>query len=137
MADLIVHDPFSGEQIEKLAFQSKAEIQGTLERARATLRKWRATSAFERSQLLNKVASEISAQRQEFIDLIRREAGKPVAFAGIEVDRAVGVMKWAAAEAERYSGELLRLDTASNGRFGFGIHCRFPRGVVLGITPFN
>src|SRR6185437_7303884 len=68
---------------------------------------------------------------------LSREAGKPMTYTQIEIDRALGTLRWAAAETQRFAGELLRTDATRSGRAGFGIHQRFPRGVILGITPFN
>src|SRR6185437_16223350 len=68
---------------------------------------------------------------------LSREAGKPMTYTEIEIDRALGTLRWAAAEAQRFAGELIRTDAMRSGRQGFGIHQRFPRGVILGITPFN
>lgn len=134
---LIVRNPYDGKELAHLSFESKEEVAAKLTRARKTFETWRHSSSFERSQLLTQVAVLLEARRQEFAELIRDEAGKPITFALAEVDRALGTLRWAAAESVRFSGELLRLDASATGRPGFGIHQRFARGVILGITPFN
>lgn len=137
MGNLYVKNPYSQEVLADLSFAKPEEISRCLEAAVTAFQKWRRSPAWERSQLLNAVASRLEAEGEEFASLICQEAGKPIRLARIEVERAVGVLRWAAAEAQRFGGELLRLDAVSTGRPGFGIHTRFPRGVVLGITPFN
>ncbi|MCM2278507.1 MAG: aldehyde dehydrogenase family protein [Oligoflexia bacterium] len=136
-AVLTVRDPFNGEELAKLPFATREELASVLARAEGAFAKWRSSPAWERSQLLLEAASRLEARQEEFAELIRREVGKPIDYARAEVKRALGVLRWAAAEAVRFSGELLRLDAGAGGRSGFGIHTRFPRGAVLGITPFN
>jgi aldehyde dehydrogenase (NAD+) len=54
------------------------------------------------------------------------------------VGRAVSVFRFAAEEARRFNGgEAQRLDTDAGGTGRLGLTRRFPKGVVLGIAPFN
>jgi aldehyde dehydrogenase (NAD+) len=53
------------------------------------------------------------------------------------VARAVSTLQWAAEEAKRFTGELIRLDTEETARGRMGVVRRFPLGPVLGIAPFN
>jgi acyl-CoA reductase-like NAD-dependent aldehyde dehydrogenase len=133
----IVRNPFNGLEIGRVAFESQAETRDALDKSVRAFKRWRTSSSHERSQLLLGVAARLEARRQEFSLLIRDEAGKPLALAEAEVLRAIGVLRWAAAETLRFAGELLRLDVTGGGRPGFGIVTRFPRGPLLGITPFN
>jgi aldehyde dehydrogenase (NAD+) len=135
--NLLVRDPYQGQELARLDFATDAEIAQALTNATCAFEGWRKASAWDRSQLLSKVAADLEKQSEEFAQLIRQEAGKPIALARLEVTRALGVLNWASAEALRFSGELLRIDASSSGREGFGIVHRFPRGVILGITPFN
>ncbi len=134
---VVVHDPFNGELLGEVPFATADKIAQLLDRAGTAFKTWRHSHSFERAQLLERAASRLEAEKADFIELIRREAGKPVSYATGEVARALNVLRWAAAETQRFAGELLRTDTTPTGRVGFGIHSRFPRGVVLGITPFN
>jgi acyl-CoA reductase-like NAD-dependent aldehyde dehydrogenase len=133
----IVQNPYNGAEVGRVPFESPEEIAASLEAATKAFQKWRASSAHERSQLLLAVAARLEARRQEFALLIRDEAGKPIASAEAEVLRAIGVLRWAAAEALRLTGDILRLDTVGSGRPGYGLATRFARGLILGITPFN
>ncbi|MDR3607447.1 MAG: aldehyde dehydrogenase family protein [Oligoflexia bacterium] len=133
----IVRKPYDGSELGRIPFESEAEISDALDLAVKAFEKWRHSSSHERSQLLLSVAARLEARRQEFAMLIRDEAGKPIALAEAEVLRALGVLRWAAAETLRSAGELLRLDVVGSGRPGYGLATRFPRGPILGITPFN
>ncbi len=138
---LEITDPFDGKVLGEIPWAEDREIETALERAQAAFLVWKHSTAYDRSLLLKCMAEELNNNRLDtengIIDLICREAGKPLTFATIETDRALGVLEWARAEALRFSGETLRLDTTKTGREGFGIVQRFPRGVILGITPFN
>jgi len=69
--------------------------------------------------------------------LVTAESGKPLVWARTEVARAVSTFRWGAEEARRWSGELQRLDTEPTATGRLGLVRRFPRGPVLGISPFN
>lgn len=137
MSSLQIKNPYSGALLGEIPFATPEEMRRVVAKAVGTFQKWRHSSAWERAQVLLQVAAQLEIEKEEFAQLICQEAGKPIQAARGEVDRAVGVLRWASAEAQRFSGELLRLDASSTGRPGFGIHTRFPRGVILGITPFN
>jgi acyl-CoA reductase-like NAD-dependent aldehyde dehydrogenase len=137
MANLIVKNPYSGETIQELPFATKEDAKRVFARAHDAFATWKKSMAWERSELLLAVANEIERNRNDFALTMAREAGKPITLAQGEVDRALSVLRWASGETQRFAGELLRLDAARSGRAGFGIVERFPRGVILGITPFN
>ncbi len=118
---------------------------------------------FARADILERTADIIHAQRDDFVQLIAQEAGKPLYDARGEVSRAVFNLRNAAAEARRTAGEEIPLDmdggvfeyqiaTAEGGaldlsavdreqlaalRRRIGIARRFPIGPILAITPFN
>jgi acyl-CoA reductase-like NAD-dependent aldehyde dehydrogenase len=137
MKQLVVKNPYSGAELETLSFASSDEIRTALDRSVAAFQTWRSSPSHERARVLSDVASRLLNRQDEFARLIQDEAGKPIRYARVEVERCLGVLQWAAAEAQRFSGEILRIDTAAGGRPGFGIAGRFPRGPILGITPFN
>lgn len=137
MSSLLVRNPYTGDPIAELTHSSAKELSAVLSQATRSFDRWRNSTAGSRSKLLGDAASLLQKREAEFAELICQEAGKPITLAEGEVQRAISVLRWAEAEVLRYSGELLRLDTGVNSRSGFGIHTKFPRGPVLGITPFN
>ena len=137
MLELEVKNPYTDETLAKIPYATREEIGLKLARSVEAFHSWRTTSLWTRAQVLNEAADRLSAQAQSFAELICQEAGKPIFYAQIEVNRGIEVLRWAASEAQRFSGELISLDASGNGRSGFGIAKRFPKGVILGITPFN
>jgi len=130
-------NPYTGESLALLSGSNDDEIRLILAQAVQSFARWRRSTADRRAEVLLGIATQIEKQRAEFAKLLIEEAGKPIRLAQIEVDRALQVFRWAAGEAQRFSGELLLLDAFPGRPSGLGITQRFPRGVVLGITPFN
>src|SRR5690606_1905064 len=90
-----------------------------LDRAASAFRAWRHSPAHERAALLREAERSLRERKEEFAGLIVEEAAKPISLARAEVDRALTVLDWAAAESLRDAGSLIRLDTAPSGREGF------------------
>lgn len=90
-----------------------------------------------RATALDHVSATIAKRANEIAELITAENGKPTVWAKAEVSRAVSTFRWAAEEARRFSGDLMRLDTDPAAKGRMAVVRRFPRGPVLGITPFN
>ncbi len=114
-----------------------ADWEATLKSALAGFAQWRFTSAAQRSEILMLAAERLRANRDSYVDLLVTEAHKPLTLARVETDRAVQTLTWSAQEALRFAGKGARIDTIAGARTGIGIIQRFPRGVILGITPFN
>jgi acyl-CoA reductase-like NAD-dependent aldehyde dehydrogenase len=68
----------------------------------------RALGAWERSEILRKTASGISARKEELAALLSAEAGKPIRDARAEIDRGALTFRLAAEEAERMIGDPAR-----------------------------
>jgi len=97
----------------------------------------RTMPAFERGACLRRIAEGLRARRAEFALLLAREAGKPIAQANLEIDRAISVFEDGAEEATRIGGEVLPLDAVPAGVRRIGLVRRFPLSPIAAITPFN
>jgi alpha-ketoglutaric semialdehyde dehydrogenase len=101
--------------------------------ARAAQPAWAAASPQVRADVLDKAATELLARREELGELLAREEGKTRPEGIGEVARAGQIMRFAAGEALRNSGELL-----DSVRPGITVEMtREPVGVVGLITPWN
>lgn len=136
-ADFEVHNSWDGRLVGKVSVPTEAQVEEALEAAVAALPVFAATPAHVRSAALDHVARRLAERTEEIARLITAENGKPIKWARGEVGRAVSVFRWAAEEARRTNGETMRLDTDPGGVGRFALVRRFPRGVVLGIAPFN
>ena len=112
--------------------------EGDVDRALATLiegaKAMRALSAFERSQILERVARLIFDRSEDFARTISQEEGKVLAESRIETKRAAEVIAISAEEARRLTGEMIPLDGSENGQGKLGFTLRVPCGVVAAWT---
>lgn len=93
--------------------------------------------AYERAACLRRVADGIETGLDGFIGLLAREAGKPVAQARLELERAIFVFRDAAEEATRIGGDIIPLDVLPAGKGRLAMTRRFPLSPIAAITPFN
>src|SRR5688572_13945605 len=92
---------------------------------------------WKRAQILDSAAARLAERRDEFAEVIAREAAKPIKTARVEAERAVGTFQFAAAEARKLSGDMVPLDAIPAGEGKLGFTLRVPIGVVGAIAPFN
>ncbi len=94
-------------------------------------------AAYQRSQVLVKIAEGMTENKKLLSEVLCQETGKPVRFAMAEVERAIQVFKVASEEARRIPGEYLSLDWTAAGEGKEGWVKYFPIGLVGAISPFN
>ena len=114
-----------------------AAIERAIGRAEAAFGQTRELPSWRRSEILRQVGAGIAARRQEFVEAIVSEAGKPVRFAEAEVDRCLVTFSLAGEEARRPEGEVLAADIEPRSENFWCAVEPFPRGVVAALTPFN
>jgi glyceraldehyde-3-phosphate dehydrogenase (NADP+) len=132
-----VVNPYSMEIIAEVYMAGNDELEDAILAALDSAKKMRKLSRFEISRALLSIANGIEKRKLEFIRSIAQEAAKPYVYASAEVERAISTFNWAAGEAERFVGEVVPVDTQPAGKGRFAWTQRVPRGVILGITPFN
>lgn len=132
-----VRAPYTGETIARVSNASADEVEEAIAAAAHASMEMRGLARFEVAEALRRISDYIKARREDFARTIALEAGKPIAAARGETDRAVSTFTIASEEARRFTGETVPIDTQAVGRGRFGWTERIPRGVVFGITPFN
>src|SRR5690554_222057 len=133
---LIVLDKYRNEPIAEIETAGEAQLETAISGAITVFSEFKSWSAGKRSEHLAKLAELLEAKRDFFIDLIVREAGKPLSYATNEFNRSLTTLQTAVSEAIRFGGEVVPLDYgAGTGKTAFTR--RFPVGIVAGITPFN
>ncbi|MEU1203245.1 aldehyde dehydrogenase family protein [Streptomyces sp. NPDC005813] len=135
---LAVTSPWTGQIIGEVSIPTDEQVEEAVAAAYAVRDEFAATPAYVRAAALDHVSKRLVERTEEIARLISAENGKPIKWARGEVGRAVSVFRFAAEEARRFnSGEAQRLDTDAGGQGRLALTRRFPKGVVLGITPFN
>ena len=132
-----VLNPWSGENVADVCIARGSDVEEAVASAHRAFASTRKMAAGARSATLDRIAGLILARREELAGVIVAEAGKPIAYAEAEVDRAVQTFRFAAAHALADGGHGIAMDASAPGEGHFGYVRRFPIGVVLGITPFN
>ncbi|MEU2772562.1 aldehyde dehydrogenase family protein [Streptomyces sp. NPDC007162] len=133
-----VTSPWDGRLVGRVGVPTDAQVEEAVAAAYAVRDEFAATPAHVRAAALDHVSRRLVERTEEIAQLISAENGKPIKWARGEVGRAVSVFRFAAEEARRFNGgEAQRLDTDLGGQGRLALTRRFPKGVVLGIAPFN
>src|SRR6266849_4385911 len=137
-AQLIAHDPATGEEIGSAPLTMPEDVARAVGRARVAQSAWARASFRERARVIMKARRIVLKELEEIALLITRETGKPVAEAiAMEIVPTLDLMHYFA----RHTGALLRRE-----RIGLGLYawmgrssyrvCK-PLGVVGIISPWN
>jgi len=130
-----VTSPFDGSVVAQVAFGGRADAERAVDAAAKAMEE--PIPAHERAAVLDRVAALLRERREELARTISQEAGKPIATAQVEADRAVQTIIFSAHEARGLGGELIGMDAHPAGVNHAGMVVRRPIGVVGAISPFN
>ena len=132
---LDVTSPFDGSVVAQVAYGGADDARRAIDAgAKAMLTP---VPAHERAVVLDRLAAIVRDRRDEFAETISREAGKPIATARVEAERAVQTILFSAVEARSLGGEVIGMDAHPAGVGHAGLVMRLPIGVVGAISPFN
>lgn len=134
---LSVLNPWNGQEIAQVAQAALQHLEQAVTAAMKAREACRRFPAWKKYEVLHHIARRLGERKEEFASLICAEAGKPIRFARMEVDRAITTFTLAADAVRNLKGEVLPLDlnAAADGRMGMVNH--YPVGIVLAISPFN
>lgn len=135
---MTVTNPWDGSLVGTVATASAADIDEATRVAESVFRStMRTMPAYQRSQILRAMASEIRSGMADLEEIVVTEAGKAVRDVRRELGRAIGVLELSADYAMTLRGELVPLDVVESGVNRLGMARRVPVGVVAAITPSN
>ena len=132
-----VTNPFDGSVVGRTWLATPDELERATVAAQVAYRSFSRLPIFDRVDLLKSFAQKLRERRTDIIDIIVREAGKPLNEATVEVDRGAFTVDTAAEEAKRIEGDVIPLDLLPSSKGRFGVVRRFPIGPIAGISPFN
>ena len=133
---IIVRNPYDDSVIGEIPAMTAADVDRAVAAAKAALH-GNPLPLWKRAEILDRAAARLAARRDEFAEIISREAAKPIKTARVEAERAVGTFQFAAAEARTLAGDVVPLDAIPAGEGKLGFTMRVPIGVVGAIAPFN
>ncbi len=132
-----VRSPFDGTPVAQVARAGADQLAAAAGGAARAAAAMAALPPSARAEILERACELLRARKEEAMERLVAEAGKPVRLARIEAERAVDVLADSA-----YVARYPRLEARDLGGFASGagrlaLVKRVPVGPVLAITPFN
>jgi acyl-CoA reductase-like NAD-dependent aldehyde dehydrogenase len=132
---LEVRSPYSGEIVARVAKAGAEEASRAVDAAATAMRD--PLPAWQRADILDRVAALVGERNEELARSISAEAGKPIKNARIEAARAVNTYGLSAGEARRLAGDVVPVTGTQPGQGHIAWTIRVPIGVIGAISPFN
>lgn len=122
-----------GSFLANAAKASRKDARDAVVAARAAVAKWSSATAYNRGQVIYRIAELLEGRRAQFIDEISRTEGVSAAEASAQVDLAIDVWVWYAGWADKYAQVAGNANPVS-GPF-FNLSVPEPTGVVAAVAP--
>ena len=132
-----IRSPYDGAVVGHAALATRTDVETAIDAAVASARTATEMPSHARATVLVRIADGLDARKEEMARLLAAEAGKPVALARVEIERAAFVFRQGAEEATRIGGEVIPMDLAPHGERHMAITRRFPVAPISAIVPFN
>ena len=133
---LSVKNKYDQNIIATIPYADASEVQFAIANSVQGFQAYSKYSAEERRDFLLKIKEGLASEKEKFINLIVSEAGKPLDYAKMEIERSLNLLQIAANEAMKIAGEMVPMDYGAGvGKTAFTK--RVPVGPVLAISPFN
>ncbi len=129
--------PYDGSVIAQAPVGTVDLAREALAAGLAAQREFRRAAAHQRRAVLLQVGAELAARRQELVDLLILETGKPRVDCETEVARTVFTWEASAEAVSQVHGETVPLDLHPSGEGLRGFWVRRPIGLVIGVAGFN
>ncbi|HZR83014.1 MAG TPA: succinic semialdehyde dehydrogenase [Candidatus Binatia bacterium] len=130
-----VESPATGDKVADVTSATHADVEAAVARAREAQRAWAALGFAERRKILIAARAELVQRKDEVIDLLCAETGKPRADALTEIFALCDVIGYYAKHAEKMlRDQHFRPHLLANKK---AIISYKPRGVVGVISPWN
>jgi len=134
---LVVKSPFDGREVGVVTLADASTLDAAAAAAVHAQPAMAALTREARAAILERIADGVAVRREELARTLQRESGKPIAYARVEVARAVDTFRASADAARSLAGAEIPLDAARPGEGRLAFTRRFPVGPVASITPFN
>jgi acyl-CoA reductase-like NAD-dependent aldehyde dehydrogenase len=126
-------NPATGKVFARVHHASETDVERAIAAAYGARQAWGNSLAKERETVLLKAADILEQRIPEIAEVLMDEAGSVFGKAMFEASFVVNLLRSAAGECRRITGETMPSD--SPGVFSMSV--RRPLGVIAGIAPFN
>lgn len=134
--EMAVYNPADNKVIDTVGAATPEQAKEALEIAQETFKTWSRTSINERISWMLKLRDAVSAEREEIIDLLSAESGRPYAQAGADFNWFLESCTFYAEEAKRVYGVSMPNYATPNGQYYYVVERR-PMGVAVGHLAWN
>lgn len=129
-----IYDPFDNSVITEVNFATKEDIDEAFHVAKISQKQWAKTPAKDKVKVLENVINILQENKDEFMDILIREAGSSFVKANFEIQLTINILK----EAMTFPNRMGVRTMPSEIIPGKENHVyREPAGVVSVISPFN
>jgi acyl-CoA reductase-like NAD-dependent aldehyde dehydrogenase len=122
-----------GAFLANAALASRKDARDAVVAARAAVSGWAGATAYNRGQVLYRIAELLEGRREQFIEELRLSEGATAAAAAKQVDAAIDAWVWYAGWADKYS-QVAGSGNPVAGPY-FNLSVPEPTGVVVTIAP--
>lgn len=122
-----------GEFIANASLASRKDARDAVVAARSAVSSWSGATAYNRGQVLYRIAEVLEGRRAQFVDEIVAVSGVSRAVAGAEVDEAIDRWVWYAGWADKYAQVAGNANPVAGPYFNISVP--EPTGVVAIIAP--
>jgi len=132
-ASLDVNNPFNDELIGTVPSLTTDDVNEAVAYAHEVQAEWAAKTAKERSELLQKWADLIDANKEDLAIIMTAEQGKPLTESRGEIGYANSFIRWFSEEGKRVYGDVIPANSTQLRH----VVLKQPVGVCAAITPWN
>lgn len=122
-----------GAFLANAAKASRKDARDAVVAARAAVKGWSGATAYNRGQVLYRVAEVLEGRRAQFVDEIVAQQGVSAAAAGAQVDEATDLWVWYAGWCDKYAQVAGNANPVAGPYFNISVP--EPTGVVAIIAP--
>ena len=130
---ITVENPATKETVGQAARGGEADLDKAVAAAKAAFPAWSRKTATERADYVHALKDLVKRDKKVLAQIITSEMGKPLKEAEVEVDFAIGLLRFSAENTLRLQGEIIPGSTPDEKI----LIDRVPLGVIGAITAWN
>ena len=123
----------NGDFLANMAMASRKDARDAVIAARTAFASWSKATAYNRGQVLYRIAEVMQGRAEQFVQDIQNSEGVSIKKATKQVDTAIDRMVWYAGWADKYAQVLGNTNPVAGPFFNFSVP--EPTGVVAAVAP--
>ncbi len=128
-----VVSPSTGEVLGQLSMCTAEDVDAAVQAAKRAMRQLEGMTAYEKADMLNRIAGAMLARKEELAEMLSREHGKPLGEALGEIGGSAGTFRECGEQIKNHFSEIVPCREANK----ICMVVKKPKGVYGIITPWN